>query len=376
MRILHIDTGNVMRGGQELLMMTARGLQARAHEQTIACPAGSPLDKMATAEGFPVLHIERPYLKSAHTIRRFLHAHPHELISAHDARAQTVSFLATIGMRVVRVANRLVVFQPRNLFTHRLKYKYTCDVVVALSSAVKDTLVRNGIPADHVKVITGGITFPEQIGDAAARERMRARYRFSAGDFVIGHVAAFTSEKGQLNALDALLALLPKHPNMRLVLAGDGPLREDPKTQEKVRAIEILHPGSVQLPGYIKPDAEFYAGLDLFLVNSTAEALGLSALYAMAHEVPVIASRVGGLPEVVGDTGWLIPASDTPALGAAIEEAVTDPTALRERGRRSREHARGFSTEVTAQRTEALYDQLIRQLLPASVREANSLSRK
>src|SRR5665213_1351025 len=160
MRILHIDTGNVMRGGQELLMMTARGLRARNHEQIIACPAGSPLDKMAATEGFPVLQIERPYLKAARTIRRFLRAHPHQLITAHDARAQTVSFLATIGMRVVRVANRLVVFQPRNLFTHRLKYKYTCDVVVALSSAVKDTLVGNGIPAEHVQVITGGIIFP------------------------------------------------------------------------------------------------------------------------------------------------------------------------------------------------------------------------
>jgi glycosyltransferase involved in cell wall biosynthesis len=376
MRILHIDTGNVMRGGQELLMMTARGLRARNHEQTIACPRDSPLDKMGAAEGFPVLHIERPYLQAARTIRHFLRAHPYQLVSAHDARAQTVSFLATIGLRVVRVANRLVVFQPRNLFTHRLKYKYTCDVVVALSSAVKDTLVGNGIPAEHVEVITGGIIFPEQIRDATARERMRARYGFAAADFVIGHVAAFTSEKGQLNALDALLALLPKHPNMRMILAGDGPLREDSKTQEKVRAIENLRAGAAQLPGYIKPDAEFYAGLDLFLVNSTAEALGLSALYAMAHEVPVIASRVGGLPEVVADTGWLIPPGDTSALAGAIEEAASDPVALRKRGRRSREHARGFSTEVTAQRTEALYDQLIRQLLPASVREANPSLRK
>jgi len=369
MRILHIDTGNVMRGGQELLMMTARGLRARGgasgHVQTIACPAGSPLDKIAAAEGFPVLHIERPYLKAARVIRRFLRVHPCDLVSAHDARAQTVSFLATIGLRSVRVANRLVVFEPRNLFMHRLKYKFTCDCVVALSSAVKATLVRNGIPADHVQVITGGIIFPERIGDVTARERMRAHYGFAPDDFVIGHVAAFTSEKGQLNALDALRLLLPRHPNMRMILAGDGPLRDDPKMHERVRAIENLRAGTVQLPGYIKPDAGFYAGLDLFLVNSTAEALGLSALYAMAHEVPVIASRVGGLPEVVGDTGWLIPPSDTPALAAAIEQAASNLAALRERGRRSREHARGFSTEVTAQRTEALYDQLIRQHLPA-----------
>ena len=362
MRILHIDTGTVMRGGQELLLMTARGLRLRGHEQTIACPPESPLEKMATAEGFSVLPIERSYLKAARTIRHLLRAQPHDIVSAHDARAQTVSFLATFALPVIRVANRLVVFEPRNLFTHRVKYKYTCVVVVALSKAVKETLVRNGIPPAHIEVITGGIDFPEQLADSGARERMRARWGLAASDFVIGHIAAFTAEKGQLDALDALLALLPKHPNMRMLLAGDGPLREDPRTQAKVRALNSRdeHGNVVQLPGYLKPDAEFYAGLDLFLVNSTAEALGLSALYAMAHEVPVIASNVGGLPEVVGDTGWLIPPSDPVALTAAIEEAASDPAVLRERGKRAREHARGFSTEVTAQRTEALYHQLLK----------------
>ena len=349
-----------MRGGQELLLMTARGLRARGHQQTIACPEGSPLDRTAAAEGFPVWHIERPYFKAARTIRRRLKAQPHELVSAHDARAQTVSFLATLGMRVARVANRLVVFEPRNLFTHRLKYKYTCDVVVALSGAVKATLVRNGIPAEHVAVITGGIIFPERIGDTAARERMRAKWGLAGDDFVIGHVAAFTSEKGQLDALDALARLIPRHPRMRMILAGDGPLKEDPRMNERTQALT----GFAQLPGYIKPDAEFYAGLDLFLVNSTAEALGLSALYAMAHEVPVIASNVGGLPEVVGDTGWLIPPGDVGALVAAIEEAEAEREALRARGKRAREHARGFSAEVTAERTEALYHQILRSKMP------------
>jgi len=378
MRILHIDTGSVMRGGQELLMMTARGLRARGllskgHAQAIACPPGSPLAAMAAAEGFSVLPIERPYFKAARTIRRFLRTQPHDLVSSHDARAQTVSYLATLGLPIVRVANRLVVFEPRNRFTHRLKYKYTCDVVVALSQAVKDTLVRNGIPADHIEVITGGIDFPERLADHGARERMRAHWGLSADDFVIGHVAAFTAEKGQLDALDALLALLPKHPNIRMLLVGDGPLREDPRTQERVRALNSRSENGnvVQLPGYLKPTAEFYAGLDLFLVNSTAEALGLSALHAMAHEVPVIATNVGGLPEVVGDTGWLIPPSEPRALAAAIEEAIeeatSEPAAMRERGKRAREHARRFSADAATERTETLYHEIIRaRKLPGS----------
>ena len=366
MRILHIDTGAVMRGGQELLMMSARGLRKKGHAQTIACPPGSPLAAMAKAEGFSVLPIGWSYLAAARAIRRLLRAETYDLVSAHDARAQTVSYLATLGLPIVRVANRLVVFEPRNRLVHRLKYTYTCDVVVALSQAVKETLVRTGIPAEHIEVITGGIDFPEHLLDPGARERMRAQWGLAADDFVIGHVAAFTAEKGQLDALDALLALLPKHPNIRMLLVGDGPLRGDPRTQEKVRAARE----AAQLPGYLKPSAEFYAGLDLFLINSTAEALGLSALYAMAHEVPVVATSVGGLPEVVGDTGWLIPPSDPRALAGAIEsviqEAAADPSAMRERRRRAREQARRFSAEATSERTETLYHEILRaRKLPA-----------
>jgi glycosyltransferase involved in cell wall biosynthesis len=360
MRILHIDTGLAMRGGQELLLLGARGLRERGHEQTIACPLNSPLHQAAAAEGYPILPLparDRWYARSAFRIRRFLRGHDCEIVEAHDARGQTLSWIATAGLRVCRVANRLVIFEPRNLLFHRWKYTRSCHAVIALSPAVRDTLVRNGIPEGRIEVIVGGIEFPEQLLDAGARARMRAAWGLGAEDFVVGHVAAFTAEKGQDTALAALLRLLPDLPNLRMILVGDGPLRSDPAVLEKVR----LAQGNAQLPGYLKPSPEFYAGLDLFLINSTSEALGLSAIYAMAYGVPVIATRVGGLPGVVadGETGWLIPPGDSAALAGAIAEAASDPARLLRFGQQGRERARLFSSDVTAERTEALYVRLL-----------------
>jgi glycosyltransferase involved in cell wall biosynthesis len=362
MRILHIDTGLGMRGGQELLMLGARGLRARGHEQTIACPLNSPLQQAAAAEGYPILSLptrDRYYVGSAFRIRRFLRGHACEIVHAHDARGQTLSWIATAGLPVCRVANRLVTFEPRNLPFHRWKYSRSCHGVIALSPAVRDTLVRNGIPEGRIEVIVGGIEFPEQLPDPGARSRMREAWGLGAEDFVVGHVAAFTAEKGQDTALEALLRLLPALPNLRMLLVGDGPLRRDPAVLEKVR----LAQGCAQLPGYLKPSAEFYAGLDLFLINSTSEALGLSAIYAMAYGVPVIATHVGGLPGVVaaGETGWLIPPGDSAALAGAIAEAASDPGRLRRFGLQGRERARLFSSSITAERTEALYDRLLRE---------------
>ncbi|HEY3741673.1 MAG TPA: glycosyltransferase family 4 protein [Bryobacteraceae bacterium] len=352
MRILHIDTGTAMRGGQAQLMVVARGLRDRGHSQSIACPESSALAKAASEEGFPVVPLDREYWRGSQSIRQFLAKNPHDLSAAHDARAQTVSYLSTVGTPIARAAHRNVAFDPRNGFMHRLKYTRTCHVVIASSQAVMDALVRNGVPPQQIKVVRGGIEFPEQLPDRqSSRSAMRAKWDLDEGDFVIGHLAAFTPEKGQLDALDALAELLPRHLNLRMILAGDGPLRNDPKTIAKARVVGA----AAVLPGYIKPDAEFYAGLNLFVANSTSEALGLAPLYAMAHEVPVIASNVGGLPEVVGDGGWLVPPADSHALAKMIQQVMEDPAELAVRGRRAREHAREFSAAITVERTEAAY---------------------
>ena len=355
MRIFHLDTGMMMRGGQTQLILLLRGLRAKGHSQTLACPPASQLAKVASAEGFPVLPIERDYWNAIPAVRKA--AHGHDIIAAHDSRAQTISYLATLGLSMVRVADRLVAFEPRNRLTHRLKYSKTCDIVIASSQAVKDTMVRNGVPEQQVQVIRGGIEFPEHLPPHdEARARMRGKWKLSAADFVIGHLAAFTKEKGQLDALEAVASLRPKYPGTRMILGGDGPLRNDPQIRAKARDTHT------QLPGFIQPDADFYVGLDLFLANSTSEALGLAPLYAMAHGVPVIASAVGGLPEVINDGGWLIPPSDPAALAKAIAHAIEHPEELQAAGQRARAHARQFSAAVTVDRTEALYRQLLHAL--------------
>ena len=361
MRILHVDTGTVLRGGQELLLLTASGLRELGHAQTIACPEGSALQQAALAAGFEVLATpadDHYYLRTAVTIRRRLQEDPHDIVHAHDAHGLTAIWLASLGLRVKRVAGRQVIFKPRNLALHRWKYTRMCDRVVASSAAVRATLVKNGIPAGHVATVTGGIRFPERMPGADARERMRAEWGLAGDDFVLGHVAAFTAEKGQREALDALLMLLPRHPRMRLLLLGEGPLRQHPAMLERLGRTGA----AAQAPGYYKPGPDFYAGLDLALVNSTSEALGLSAIYAMAYGLPVIASNVGGLPTIVtsGETGWLVPPGDAPALARTIAEAASDPERLRRYGLQARESARRFSISATAERMAAVYQQLLR----------------
>ena len=107
--------------------------------------------------------------------------------------------------------------------------------------------------------------------------------------------------------------------------------------------------------------AGFFAGLDIYAMPSRAEGLGSAALLAMAHGVPVVATRVGGVPEVVEDgrTGWLVPPDSAPALAEAVVAAASDRARLRAFGLQARERARQYASDIMVERTAALYYRLL-----------------
>ncbi len=346
LKIAHIDTGHDFRGGQDLLLSLARGLRQRGHRQVIVCPEDSPLASRATAEELEVRPIE-----TIGKLRSYLREEHFDVVHAHDARAQTISIRASLGLPVRRVASRQVAFTPRHPLIHRWKYSHTCHAVIANSQTVRQVLIAAGVADSHIEVILPGIEIPNDLPNAGLRAHARARWAFSSDDFVIGHAGAFTREKGQDVALAAGMLLAPRLPQARMLLVGDGPERSNYRTQ---------WPAAIaQLPGFIEDLAEFYAALDLYIMPSRSEAWGLTALRAMAFGIPVIASNVGGLPELVAQTGWLVPPESPEALAQAILDAASDPARLCEFGRHARERASQFSIERTVEQTEHLYLRLL-----------------
>ncbi len=355
MKVLHLDTGRTLRGGQQQLLMLARSLRERQCEQLIVCPEDSALASEAAKTGLEVWKIPRRTIVSLRTLallRRIITRRRFAILHAHDGRAQTISWLASSGLPVFRVASRRVAFLPRFRAIHRLKYTHTCHRVIAVSAFIRDLLVESGILPEHVEVIPDGVTVPKALPDASLKAALRRRWRLEESDFVIGHAGAFTKEKGQTVLLDAFRMLLPSVQNARLMLAGDGSLRESLEAQWFHQPCG----NRVQFVGYLDDLSSLMNCLDLFVMPSLDEGLGSSALMAMAHGVPVVASRVGGLPEAVedGKSGWLV----QPGVAADLAQAITAATDRNRRlaaGREARERARLFSNDTMAERTLSLY---------------------
>jgi glycosyltransferase involved in cell wall biosynthesis len=228
---------------------------------------------------------------------------------------------------------------------------------VAASDFIRQLLIRLEVPESKIELIPDGIEIPPELPSMATRTEARAHWGFGEDEFLAGHLGAFTPEKGQDIALEAFRLLVKRLPKARLLLAGEGPTLRTPAI---TRLLDELG-DAVGLCGEIENLAEFFPALDLFVMPSKSEGLGSSAIMAMSYGLPVVASRVGGLPEIVEEarTGWLIEPASPSALAEAIMSAAGNPARLKQFGLNGRERARQFSFDIKVDRTEALYRRLL-----------------
>ncbi len=358
--IAHVDTGLSLRGGQQQLLMLARGLAARGHRQLIVCPEASELFHKAHVEGFRVFPLPRRdpgHLHGAVLLRAELRSFHADILHAHDGVGQTIAWLATLGSDARRVVSRRVTFLPPRRLDYRLKYTHTADAVIVVSEFVRRLVVGCGVPSSKVILIPDGVELPPALPDERTCEQVRAQWGFGAEDFVIGHLGAFTREKGQDIAVRAFAEVAGKLPRARLLLAGEG-------SQHAERLLGLSPPDArIRILDPPKVASDFFAALDVYLMPSRSEGLGSSALLAMAHGLPVVATRAGGLPELVeeGGTGWLAEAKSPSSLAACLIEAASDRARLRAFGQKARRRAEEFSADKVTMLTEGLYYRLLRR---------------
>ncbi|HEY1208398.1 MAG TPA: glycosyltransferase, partial [Terracidiphilus sp.] len=275
MKIVHVDTGLSLRGGQRQLLNLARLLRQRGHGQIIVCREESELETCARAEEFPSfpLPLHDPgYAYGILQLRQHLQVAPCDILHAHDGRGQTAAWLASIGMRVRRVASRRVTFLPRHRWVHRLKYAHTCDAVITVSDFIRQWAIRCGVPHSKIELIPDGIEIPPELPSITSRADARARWGFGEDEFLVGHLGAFTFEKGQEIALEAFRVLIKYLPQVRLLLAGEGPTLKDLEITQRCKALG----DRVRLCGAIENLADFFPALDLFVMPSKSEGLGSS----------------------------------------------------------------------------------------------------
>ncbi|MBA3734315.1 MAG: glycosyltransferase family 4 protein [Actinobacteria bacterium] len=363
------------------------GLRKRGYETTLV--AGSlargedSMSFVADAHGVEIAHIDElgreisPLKDLVATIRlaRLIRKERPQILHTHTAKAGTVGRVAALlaGSRrppiVVHTFHGHVLrgyFGPVRSLLFRLLERWLASrttALIAVSPQVRDDLVALGVaPPERFVVIRLGIELGERVsGEQNGRAESRRYLGIPDDRFAVGWIGRMTAVKRTDDVLLAFKRLRDNGVDAMLCMVGDGPDR----AQLERRAHELGIMRQVLFLGYQEEVASFYAAFDTLVLPSSNEGTPVSAIEALAAGRPVVATRVGGVPDVVrdGEDGFLVEAGETDDLADRLERLARDPE-LRERmGRQGRERV---LPRYAVERLVEDVDELYRSLLSAA----------
>ncbi len=357
MNVLHLDTGRSWRGGQQQVLNLHRGLQARGVSSLLLCSRGGELAMRASSVGLPTetLALRGEWdLSSALAVARWARRVGARVVHAHSSHAVTLGALAcSLAPAAQLVATRRVDFLPGPGPFHRWKYRRPARWV-AISTAIRDILIRYGVPAGRVRVVPSGVD-PDrpQPGTGA---RVRAEWGIRSDETLVGNIAHLADHKGQRYLVEAIPRVLERHPGVRFVIVGEGELA----AELKARAARLNLGDRLLFPGFRRDVEAVMDALDLFVLPSHLEGLGTIVLDAMMAGKPVVATRTGGVPDVVEDgvTGLLVPPRDSVALCDALCRVLEDSAEAGRRAEAARRMAvTRFSVDAMVEGNLAVYQE-------------------
>jgi glycosyltransferase involved in cell wall biosynthesis len=284
-----------------------------------------------------------------------------DIVHAHEVKSDVIAYLASKLRRVPIVTTmhgwigngtkqRLFIALDRRVARG-------FDRVIAVSEKMKRDLIDAGVSSDRIRLLHNAIVV----------ERYRRTGRggllqeIANGPMprpVLVSIGRLSREKGHADLVQALATVVGRGHRVSLVLAGDGPERG--ALVEQIRALGLE--SSVYLPGYLAEPQRLLEETDLMVLPSHTEGLPNAALEALVMEVPVLATRVGGTPEVItdGETGRLVPPHDPAALAEGIESFLANRAAWTTMARRGRGVVEAnFSFETRTRKLETLYADLL-----------------
>ncbi|WP_439475782.1 glycosyltransferase [Algoriphagus formosus] len=364
-RILHcIET--IASGGVEQVRLTlVRGLPKDRFEHKIICTwKGGPIAEALEAEGLeliPIGSFKHPLQWSKHkqvlkVIREFK---PHIIHGAIFEGMSMAAIGGKLGKVPITILEETSFPQSRSqkaIYLQQLFVKVADKVIGIAPTVISYLSDQVKIPQSKLRLINNGVNSPREVSPSELEE-LRLELGIKNDDLIIGSAGRFYNEVKRFTDILEAIHQLPIS-NIKFLLLGQGPDQGLILSKAKERELEE----QLILPGYQTDTAPFYELMDVFCIASAHEGFGLVAAEAMLHGLPVIATKVGGLQDIVLDqeTGYLVPPLSPESLAEKIQLLIDQPELRQEMGKKGKQRSlEHFSAERYCHEVENLYLELL-----------------
>ena len=355
--VLHTESSHGY-GGQEIRTLAeVRWLLSHGWGALIACQPESPLFAEAKAAAIPV---EPCRMRSATDVgallrlRRLIRDRGVSLVHTHSSVDSWIGGLAakSLGRPVVRTRHVSIPIGRRRALVYRL-----ADRIITSGESVRSIIIAAGIAPERVVTISAGVD-GDRFHPAVSGRAVRREFGLAEAP-VVGLVANVRGSKGHNVFLEAAGTVLAGRPDARFLIVGDGVGFDE--VSRRVREMGLDQ--SVRLTGFRRDVPEVMAALDVLVLPSIrSEAISQVIPQALAVGTPVVASTVGGSPELIrdGENGRLVPPGDSRALADAILALLRDPERARAMARAGQAMVRErYTIDATMARTTAVYRRVL-----------------
>lgn len=288
-----------------------------------------------------------------------------DIVHAHEVKSDVIAYLAARfhPVPIVTTLHGWIGNSVKDRLFIKLDKRIVrgFDRVIAVSRRIEEELLVAGVPGKKLRMLHNAIVL-ERYRRTGLRGVLAEAIGRPVASPVIASIGRLSPEKGHSDLVDAIGIVISRGQKVSLVLIGDGP--ERPNLLQQIKALglqEVVH-----LPGYIQEPQRLLEEIDLMVLPSHTEGLPNAALEALLMEVPVLATRVGGTPEVITDreTGRLVPAHSPDELAAGILEFLSAPESWKRMALEGKEMVRtNFDFQARTRKLQAIYDETLRELV-------------
>ncbi|MBN2183998.1 MAG: glycosyltransferase [Candidatus Krumholzibacteriota bacterium] len=360
-RVLHIDAEKGWRGGQQQAVYLFEAMLREGYDSVFACKTGSVLADYLEERKLP--HFTTAMrgeadLFSAFRIASFCRKHPINILHLHSAHAHSTGIAVKLFFPALKsIAVRRVDFRVGKNPLSRLKYSTgLVDRIVCISGEIKRVMTECGVAEEKLQVIRSGVDIHKFDGLTKNREIYRD-FHIPEEHIIVGTVAAMAGHKDYPNLLRAARIVIDSRKSVTFVAVGAG---SDIKEMKRLHG-ELGLGSRFIFAGYQEKVGPFLKLFDIFVLASKTEGLGTSLLDAQSIGLPIVATRTGGIPEIVndGDTGILVPPRDHVALAEGILALIDNESRRRKLGLNGLRSVREFDIAKTVEQNISLYKELL-----------------